>query len=124
MNRKILIVEDEFIVADDLQLTLIHAGYDVLDIATSVKEAMIMIAEEAPGLVLLDIQLKGAQNGISLAKTLREKGIPFIYLSANSNNKIIEAVNETKPNGFLVKPFREKDLFNAVDKVFQLKPEQ
>jgi DNA-binding NtrC family response regulator len=118
MGKKILIVEDEFIVADDLQLTLQIAGYYVCGIAASVAEAREMITKNGPELVLLDIHLKGKVSGIELAKELKEQSIAFVYLSANSNQKILEEAKATDPYGFLVKPFREKDLLITLDIAF------
>lgn len=118
MNKIILIVEDEFIVADDLQLTLEQAGYNVCGIADSVVEAREMIKKKKPGLVLLDIHLKGRLNGIELARELKEENIAFVYLSANSNQHVLEAAKATEPFGFLVKPFREKDLLITIDIAF------
>jgi len=118
MDKKILIVEDEFIVADDVQLTLERGGYEVCGIATSVLEAREMVEKKKPSLVLLDIYLKGQLSGIELAKELKEKTIAFVYLSANSNQKILEAAKATEPYGFLVKPFREKDLLVTLDVAF------
>ena len=110
MNKKVLIVEDQFIEANDLQLILAKAGYEVCGIARSVAIAQEMIKKERPGLVLLDIFLKGKQTGIDLAKQLNEENIAFVYLSANSNEDVLNAAKATQPYGFLVKPFREKDL--------------
>lgn len=110
MNKKILIVEDEFIVANDLSLILENAGYDVCGIADSVEEARELIAKYKPQLVLLDIHLKGKLTGIDLAHQLTEENIAFVYLSANSNQKILEEAKATQPYGFMVKPFREKDV--------------
>lgn len=118
MNKTILIVEDEFIVADDLHLTLQHAGYTVCGIADNVAEAKEIIESKKPSLVLLDIYLKGKLNGIELAKELKEQNIAFVYLSANSNQKILEDAKATEPYGFLVKPFREKDLLVMIDIAF------
>lgn len=118
MNKQILIVEDEFIVADDLQLTLERAGYLITGIAASVKEAREMVRSKKPGLVLLDIHLKGSLNGIEFAKELRDAGIGFVYLSANSNQQILEAAKATEPYGFLVKPYREKDLLVILEIAF------
>lgn len=115
MKEKILIVEDEFIVANDLHLTLERAGYPVCGIASSVIEAREIITKEKPFLVLLDIHLKGKLNGIDLAKELKESDVAFIYLSANSNQQILEAAKATEPYGFLVKPYREKDLLITLD---------
>lgn len=115
MSEKVLIVEDEFIVANDLRLILQRAGYQVCGIAPSVKEALDIIDQHQPGLVILDIYLKGKQTGIDLAKQLKEKHIAFVYLSANSNQRVLEAAKATEPYGFLVKPFREKDVLVTLD---------
>lgn len=115
MDKKILIVEDEFIVANDLRLMLKRAGYTVCGIADSVQEARDIIDREKPNLVLLDIQLKGKLTGIDLAKELKERRIAFVFLSANSSQSILEAAKATQPYGFLVKPFREKDILITLD---------
>ena len=115
MKKSILIVEDEFIVANDLSCFLKNQNYDVLGIAASVEEAIQFIDNQAPDMVLLDIHLKGKLTGIDLAKTLQAESIPFIYLSAYSNKTILEEAKATKPYGFLVKPFREKDLLIALE---------
>lgn len=60
---------------------------------------------------LLDIFIKGDENGIDLARELRESRIPFVYISANSNADILHAANDTQPEGFIVKPFRKEDSF-------------
>lgn len=114
MNKKILIVEDQFIEANHLRIMLQRAGYAVLGIARSVEQAEELIEKEKPELVLLDIFLTGTRTGIELAEQLREAVIPFLYLSANSNEDVLNAAKATHPNGFLVKPFREKDLLVAL----------
>jgi len=115
MTERILIVEDEFIVAHDLQMILSHAGYKIAGIADSVKNALIILEKKEVDLVLLDIFLKGKQTGIDLAKTLMEEQIPFIYVSANSNEKVLEAAKSTLPYGFIVKPYRDKDVLLSID---------
>lgn len=115
MNKKVLIVEDQFVEANDLQLMLGRAGYEVCGIARSVPIAQEMIKKEKPGLVLLDIFLKGKQTGVDLARQLKEDNIAFIYLSANSNEDVLAAAKTTEPYGFIVKPFREKDLLITLD---------
>jgi len=115
MKEKILIVEDEFIVANDLKIMLKKAGYQVTGIASSVVQARKSIAEKKPDWVLLDIMLKGDLTGIDLAWELREINLPFLYISANTNQTTLEAVKETQPYGFMVKPFRERDLIVMLD---------
>ncbi len=91
MKEKVLIVEDQFIEANNLQMILERAGYQVCSIARSVPVALKIVDEEKPDLVLLDIFLQGSQTGIDLAYILGQKNIAFIYLSANSNNETLEA---------------------------------
>ncbi|HWK06961.1 MAG TPA: sigma 54-interacting response regulator [Puia sp.] len=114
-KEKILIVEDQFVEANDLRMILEKAGYAVCGIARSVPKALEILKEEKPGLVLLDIFLKGKLTGIDLARHLREENIAFVYISANSNEDILAAAKATEPYGFLVKPFREKDVLVALE---------
>lgn len=114
-NGKILIVEDEFIVANDLKIMLTKKRYEVCGIATSVEQARALIAENRPDWVLLDITLKTPISGIQLARELKQHNIPFLYISANTNPVTLEEVGATQPYGFLVKPFRERDLFVMLD---------
>ncbi|KAA2239091.1 sigma-54-dependent Fis family transcriptional regulator [Chitinophaga agrisoli] len=115
MTKKILIVEDEFIVANNLQMILEEAGYTINGIAASAREAQEHIQQCKPDLVLLDIRLKGKLSGIDIARKLRAGHIPFIYLSAYANQDILEEAKTTEPYGFLVKPVREKDLLVALE---------
>lgn len=112
---KILIVEDQFVEANHLRLMLKKAGHSVIGMARSVQDAKYYIAQERPELVLLDIFLSGKLTGIDLAEILKEDNIPFIYLSANSNEDVLSKAKLTYPQGFLVKPFREKDLLITIE---------
>jgi len=120
MNTRILIVEDQFIEANNLKIILQKAGYIVCKIARSVSEGLEVVDNEKPDLVLLDIRLKGVLTGIDLAKILRDRNIAFVFLSANSNKQTLEAAKATKPYGFLVKPFREKDVLIMLDVAWYL----
>jgi len=115
MNKTILVVEDNYVEASNLQRILLKAGYLVLEIAMSVKEAIATVEQTRPDLVLIDIFLKGPQTGIELAQWLGEQNIAFVYLSANSNQEILSQAKKTEPYGFLVKPFREKDVLVTLD---------
>ena len=115
MEKKVLIVDDEFVVANDLRLILSRSGFDVCGIADSYEEAIAIIEKQKPDLVLLDIYLKGARTGIELAHALAERNIAFVYLSANNNQQVLQDARATQPYGFLVKPFREKDVLVALD---------
>ena len=115
MKEKILIVEDKFVEADYLRLMLTKAGYRVMGIAHSVIQAREMIKEERPDLILLDIFLKGNLTGIDLAGELGKENIAFVYLSANSNEEVLNMAKATQPYGFLIKPFRERDLLITLE---------
>ncbi len=115
MKTKILIVEDQFIEAKSLNVILTNAGYFVCGIARSVAAALSIIEKEKPDLILVDIFLQGEGTGIDLGNILNEKNIAFIYLSANSNRQVLEAAKSTKPYGFMVKPFRAKDVLIMLD---------
>lgn len=115
MGDKILIVEDQWIEANDLQIILESSGFAVTGIAKSVDQAIRLLNDERPDMVLLDIFLKGDLTGIDLAKTLAAMRIPFIYLTANSDATTLEAAKATQPYGFLVKPYRERDILVALD---------
>jgi two-component system response regulator HydG len=110
MKIKILIVEDQFIEANNLKIILKKAGYRICTIARSVPEALQILTSEQPEMVLLDIYLDGPQTGIDFGRMLRERNIAFVFLSANSNKQTLNAAKATNPYGFLVKPFREKDV--------------
>jgi len=115
MNLNILIVEDQFLEAENLSIILKSAGHSVQGIAKSVDQAIDLLKKSNPDIVLVDIVLKGDLNGIDLARILDKKSIPFIFLSANSNATTLEQAIATKPYGFLVKPFREKELLIALN---------
>ncbi|KAF2514732.1 response regulator [Flavobacterium zhairuonense] len=117
-KRKILIVEDQFIEAHDLQLILEKANYEVTGIARSVDQALEQIEIEKPDLVFLDIMLKGNRSGIELAYFLKEKYIGFIFISANSSKSILDQAKMTQPYGFIVKPFRDQDVLTTLEIAF------
>ena len=111
----ILIVENEFLIANNLRYILENAGYQVLGLAESATEARLMVAAQPPSIVLLDIFLEGEETGIELAPWLSARHIPFVYLSANLSDNVLEAAKVTQPFGFLNKPFREKDVLTTLE---------
>jgi transcriptional regulator with GAF, ATPase, and Fis domain len=111
----ILIVEDEFLIANDLRRILEKSGYQVLGLAKSVAEARALVTRQPPDIVLLDIFLKGDQTGLDLAHWLAKQRIPFVFLSANLSDSVLEAAKVTGPFGFLNKPFREKDVLATLE---------
>ena len=115
MTLNVLIVEDQFLEANNLSIILKNAGHSVQGIAKSVDQAIGLLKKSNPDIALVDIVLKGDLNGIDLARILDKKNIPFIFLSANSNATTLKQAIATKPYGFLVKPFREKELLMALN---------
>lgn len=111
----LLVVEDEFLIANDLRRILVKAGYRVIGMAASVAEAQTIISNQTPDIVLLDIFLQGNQTGIDLAHWLNEQSIPFVFLSANLTDNLLESAKVTQPFGFLTKPFREKDVLTTLE---------
>lgn len=116
MNKKrILIVEDEFIIAKDLEGLLLAEGYDVITFITSVDAAVEIIEEKKPDLVITDISLMGLKDGVDLGRYLIQKDtIPFIYLTSHADKLTLERVKETRPYGFIVKPFKDSDVIATV----------
>lgn len=112
---RILIVEDERIVAFNLQQRLAHMGYEVPGVAASGAEGLDMIERLAPDLVLMDIHIEGDMDGIDVAAKLMESPtVPVIYLTAYSEDSTLERARKTKPYGYLIKPFSERELHATI----------
>jgi PAS domain S-box-containing protein len=108
---KILVVEDERIVAKDIQNTLRNLGYDALSIASTGDEAIRKAGEHKPDIVLMDIVLKGKIDGIDAAAQIRSRfKIPIIYLTAYEDEDTLDRAKVTEPLGYILKPFEERDL--------------
>jgi CheY-like chemotaxis protein len=115
-ERRILIVEDEHIVAMGIKRMLKNLGYILAGVASSGEEAINKVESTFPDLVLMDIMLKGEMNGIEAAKEIKVRfGVPVVYLTACSESKIVESAWKTGPSGYIVKPFDEKDLQKSID---------
>lgn len=115
-SSKILIVEDEAIVAVDLKERLAALGYSVVATVSNGQSALQAAACHSPDLVLLDIVLKGDVDGIETAQALRDShGIPVIYLTAYADNKTLERAKVTEPYAYLIKPIEERELRVAVE---------
>jgi CheY-like chemotaxis protein len=110
-KAKILIVEDEWIAAEDTRNRLQDLGYIVSALASTGEEAIKMAEETKPDLVMTDIVLEGEMDGIEVAKQIYSSfDIPFIYLTAYADDKILERIIITEPYGYIVKPFTNEDL--------------
>jgi len=115
-NNRILIVEDERLVAEDLRDTLTQRGYDVAGLVATGEKALDKVAEVAPDLVLMDIHLAGELDGIAAAREIRQRhGTPIVYLTAFSNDQTLVRARETEAYGFVVKPFQDRAVIAAIE---------
>ena len=112
----ILIVEDERIIAMDIKHSLLNLGYDVVGMAASGEDAITKAGESYPDLVLMDIMLQGEIDGIEAAAQIRRRyNIPMVYLTAYANDTILQRAKLTQPFGYVLKPFRESELYSNIE---------
>lgn len=109
-KARIQIVEDEFIIAEDLRGALEDIGHQIVGVAGSVEEALEHFSQNKPDLVLLDINLGGDSEGIALGAKLAESRVPFIYISAYIDQKTRTKAEATGPKAFIIKPFDMAEL--------------
>jgi PAS domain S-box-containing protein len=114
---KIMIVEDEIIVAKDIQRILRKLGYDAFDPFSNGKKALDAIEKLTPDLILLDINLKSSEmDGIHVAEQIHQHyQIPFIFLTAFSDRNTLDRAKQTEPYGYIIKPFEEDDIRTAIE---------
>ncbi|HAD82436.1 MAG: hypothetical protein A2509_08650 [Candidatus Edwardsbacteria bacterium RIFOXYD12_FULL_50_11] len=115
-KAQILVVEDERIVASDIEKRLKMLGYNVLELATSGEEAVERAKTILPDLVLMDIVLKGGMDGISAADTIHTLlNIPVVFLTAYADPDTLSRAKKSEPYGYLIKPFEERELIAAIE---------
>ena len=113
---KILVVEDESIVAMDIKHRLENMGYIVPAITSSGEEAVEKASETNPDLVLMDIVLKGEMDGIDAAQQIKDNlDIPVVYLTAYSDERTLKRAKITGPFGYIIKPFEDRELHSAIE---------
>jgi DNA-binding LytR/AlgR family response regulator len=113
---KILIVEDEMLIAANISLQLNELGYEVTGMVPRGEEALLNIEDNPPDIMLLDINLKGTLDGIETAVAMQKThDIPVIYLTANTDDAHFNRAKETRPFGFISKPFKKLDLQRAIE---------
>ncbi len=114
-QSKILIVEDESIVATHIAETLKLSGYEVTDTVPSGEMALQSVGKDQPNLILMDIVLNGGMSGIETAEKINaDLDVPVIFLTAYSDKKTLDKAKNIGPFGYIVKPFKEKDLNSAI----------
>lgn len=113
---RIMIVEDEWIIANDIKNCLVDLGYMVTSIVATGKEAVDAASADQPDLILMDIMLRGEMNGIDAAREIRKnQHLPIIYLTAYDNQYLVEQAKQTDSYGYLLKPFKDRELHIAID---------
>jgi len=116
MKKKILIVEDERVVAADIKMRLERLGYAVPAIAFSREKAVKKAEETHPDLVLMDIVLEGEMDGIDAASVIRSRfDIPVVYLTAHADKKMLERAKVTEPFGYILKPYEDRELLSIIE---------
>jgi CheY-like chemotaxis protein len=112
MNKpRLLIVEDEAIVAADIAIRLGQLGYEVVGSTGSGEEALVMAGQLGADLVLMDIHLQGAMDGITAADEMRARfGLPVVFLTAYSESATLQRAKEVTPFGYILKPFEDREL--------------
>ena len=119
-NEKILVVEDEGIIAREISIRLKKMGYDVVGIADNGQDAYNKAIEKKPDLIMMDINIKGDIDGIQTArKILNDYEVPVIFLTAHTDDRTLERAKMANPYGYVVKPFQEQDLKIRLEMAFQ-----
>lgn len=109
--KKILIVEDELLIAMDLKEVLEISGFEVIDVVTNGEDAVNAIGKYQPDIIMLDVFLKGGKNGMQLAETIKNKfKIPFYFVTANTDKSVYEKLVKLGSHGIISKPFDEASL--------------
>jgi PAS domain S-box-containing protein len=123
INKRILIVEDERVVAEQLQRSLGENGYEIVGVVGSGEEAIRHGRDSQPDLVVMDIMLSGKMDGISAAQQLQPLGIPIVYVTAYSDRHLLERAQHTEPLAYVIKPAKSGELA-AVIKLALFKRDQ
>ncbi|WP_192085483.1 LytTR family DNA-binding domain-containing protein [Algoriphagus sp. Y33] len=115
-KTRILLVEDNLNLSENLKEILSLQGYEILEILEEAETALVIIEEAAPDLVLVDIKLKGNKTGIELAEELRlSMDIPIVFLTSASGSDVVNRVKHIRPEGFISKPFTTNSLVTAIE---------
>lgn len=116
---KVLIIEDELLIAEDMRINLEKLGYSVTGMGASYADAIQLVEKDLPDIALIDIVIDGDKDGIEVAKMFKSKyQIPIIFLTSHSDKDTVEKAKTADPNGYLVKPFNSQDLFTSIEIAF------
>jgi len=117
---RVLIVEDETLIAEELKERLSRLGFSVIAAVDTADEGIAIATRERPDLVLMDIRLKGKKDGVQAAKEIRAQvDVPIVYLTAHSDRLTVERVKVTEYDGFILKPFQKHELQMTIEVAMQ-----
>ena len=115
-DKRILIVEDDAIVAMTIEDSLHEMGYSVVGRAANANDAIKIAEDEKPDLILMDIRIQGDRDGIEAASEIsRAYNIPIIYLTAYADKELLDRAKQTEPYGYIIKPYDERDLQSVIE---------
>lgn len=118
MIKKVLVIEDNTIIALDIERRVKMSGYDVAGKAESGASALDIAEKTRPDLALVDIRIKGPMDGIDVAKQLRDRfGIPFVFITAYSDRGVQDRAMAIRPDGYLLKPIKQSDLVETLKRI-------
>lgn len=118
-NKRIMIVEDENIIALDLKLRLSNLGYNVAAVVHTGEDAIKNAAILNPDLILMDVVLRGDMDGVQAAEKIKSiKDTPIIFITAYSDENTLQRAQRLSPFGYLIKPFNERELNYKIGEVF------
>ena len=120
MKKRILIVEDEVFIAEELASILDELGFEVTDIAFDTESAIQAIQKQTPDLAILDIRMHGKNQGFEIAEYINENlDIPFMFLTSFADESTVVEASKLKPNAYILKPFNNLDIFSTLSIVFE-----
>lgn len=120
MKKRILIVEDDVYIAEDLSCIIQELGYDVTGIAFDTKSAIDSLNQQPPDLAILDIRMHGKNQGFEIARYINDNvDIPFIFLTSFSDKVTVEEASLLKPNAYILKPFNSLEIYTTLAVVFE-----
>ncbi len=112
---KILIVEDEFVIAQDLKMTIESFGFEVCAVVSTGEDAVIKASEHDPDLIMMDIMLEGDMDGIEAAEMIHQnRDVPIIYLTAYADTSTLIRAKASQPEAYLLKPWDERELQSTI----------
>lgn len=117
---RVLIAEDEALVAMDLKMTLNEIGYSVIGISSSGEETIQLTIEQKPDIILMDVRLRGAVSGLQAAEKIQEDyAVPILFITAATDKSTLQEIDNSKINALLSKPFSKQELEIALNKLLE-----